>query len=413
MGRRITDTSSIDVPAAMSPSYITTQQQLDVLADRRQNVAQINKKTYYSYPNNGRHTSQTRLRRRLPLCSHVLQLLYPHGSVRLCPKMGKKLATPPFVSEHYAPSRQHKNHFQHGKYRRRTNETRMKNIATILLSTLMLSACGLADGNNGKTPIDQSKLCIFSNDEDAKHCKPGELAMFRPDFWGNEQLPLNVAAIYCDFNHQVMYNVAGVICVFTDERLHLLAEDSSPPSDVTTQKEKKAPRQIKNSGNTYKSPENRPRDNSPMDPRIAKDIISRSREMLALNESIQQNALIKHRNGVHITASTREARYANYMRDWVHKVERVGQLNYPDAARRQGLSGKLIMEVAVLPDGSVRNITILKPTGNKILDDAAVRIVKLAAPFAPFPENIRKDSDILYITRTWTFYSNNSFRTRP
>ena len=147
----------------------------------------------------------------------------------------------------------------------------------------------------------------------------------------------------------------------------------------------------------------------------AADIINRSKEMLSLNESIQQNALVysKRLTGAYITASTKEARYASYMRDWVHKVERVGELNYPDAARRQGLSGKLMVEVAVYPDGSVRNITILKPSGKKILDDAAVRIVKLAAPFAPFPENIRKDNDILYITRTWIFSSSNKLTTRP
>jgi len=147
----------------------------------------------------------------------------------------------------------------------------------------------------------------------------------------------------------------------------------------------------------------------------AADINNRSREMLSLNESIQQNALVysKRLTGAYITASTREARYAAYMRDWVHKVERVGQLNYPDAARRQRLSGKLMVEVAVYPDGSVRNITILKPSGHKILDDAAVRIVKLAAPFAPFPENIRKDNDILYITRTWIFSSSNRLTTHP
>lgn len=147
----------------------------------------------------------------------------------------------------------------------------------------------------------------------------------------------------------------------------------------------------------------------------AADIINRSKEMLSLNESIQQNALVysKRLTGAYITASTKEARYASYMRDWVHKVERVGELNYPDAARRQGLSGKLMVEVAVYPDGSVRNITILKPSGKKLLDDAAVRIVKLAAPFAPFPENIRKDNDILYITRTWIFSSSNKLTTRP
>ncbi|HHJ13988.1 MAG TPA: energy transducer TonB [Gammaproteobacteria bacterium] len=151
------------------------------------------------------------------------------------------------------------------------------------------------------------------------------------------------------------------------------------------------------------------------EPRNNPERINRTREMLSLNESIQQNLQIysKRLEGAYITASTREARYASYMRDWVRKIERVGQLNYPDAARRQGLSGKLTVEVTLYPDGSVRNITILRPSGYKILDDAAVRIVKLAAPFAPFPESIRKDNDVLHITRTWIFSSRNRLTTRP
>lgn len=173
-------------------------------------------------------------------------------------------------------------------------------------------------------------------------------------------------------------------------------------------------RLLTSTDNTRKTPDSKDPQEKPRQPDAA-DIINRSREMLSLNESIQQNALVysKRLTGAYITASTREARYASYMRDWVHKVERVGQLNYPDAARRQGLSGKLMVEVAVYPDGSVRNITILKPSGHKILDDAAVRIVKLGAPYAPFPENIRKDNDILYITRTWIFSSSNKLSTRP
>jgi len=113
-----------------------------------------------------------------------------------------------------------------------------------------------------------------------------------------------------------------------------------------------------------------------------------------------------------ISARTKEFKFASYMRDWVAKVERVGELNYPDAARRQNLSGKLIVQVAVYPDGSVRDITIRKPSGHKILDDAAVRIVKLAAPFAPFPDSISKDTDVLYITRTWVFTSSNRLKSR-
>lgn len=144
----------------------------------------------------------------------------------------------------------------------------------------------------------------------------------------------------------------------------------------------------------------------------AAELINRSMEMLTLNQQIHQTqqAYSKAPKSKFISARTKEFKYASYMRDWVAKVERVGELNYPDAARRQNLSGKLIVQVAVYPDGSVRDITIRKPSGHKILDDAAVRIVKLAAPFAPFPESIKRETDVLYITRTWVFTSGNRLK---
>jgi protein TonB len=146
----------------------------------------------------------------------------------------------------------------------------------------------------------------------------------------------------------------------------------------------------------------------------ARELINRSMEMLTLNQQINQTlqAYSKTPKSKFISARTKEYKYASYMRDWVAKVERVGELNYPDAARRQNLSGKLIVQVAVYPDGSVREITIRKPSGHKILDDAAVRIVKLAAPFAPFPDSIKKETDMLYITRTWVFTSGNRLKSR-
>lgn len=144
------------------------------------------------------------------------------------------------------------------------------------------------------------------------------------------------------------------------------------------------------------------------------ELVNRSLEMLALDRQINQSLLAysKKPRSKFISARTKEFKYASYMRDWVAKVERVGELNYPDAARRQNLSGKLIVQVAVYPDGSVRDITIRKPSGHKILDDAAVRIVKLAAPFAPFPDSISKDTDVLVITRTWVFTSSNRLKSR-
>lgn len=111
-----------------------------------------------------------------------------------------------------------------------------------------------------------------------------------------------------------------------------------------------------------------------------------------------------------ISASTREFKYAAYMEAWRSKVERVGNLNYPDDARKNNLTGSLILDVALNADGSVNEITIRRSSGSKILDDAAIRIVELSSPFAPFPDQIRAETDILHITRTWQFLNNSSFR---
>ena len=156
-----------------------------------------------------------------------------------------------------------------------------------------------------------------------------------------------------------------------------------------------------------------PKPEEKAEPASAEELISRSMEMLTLNQQINQNlqAYAKQPKSKFISARTKEFKYASYMRDWVAKVERVGELNYPDAARRQNLSGKLIVQVAIYPDGTVREITIRQPSGHKILDDAAVRIVKLAAPFAPFPDDIRQETDVMYITRTWVFTSGNRLQT--
>ncbi|MET0026970.1 MAG: energy transducer TonB [Candidatus Thiodiazotropha sp.] len=104
-----------------------------------------------------------------------------------------------------------------------------------------------------------------------------------------------------------------------------------------------------------------------------------------------------------ISASTKEYKYASYLDAWRRKVERIGNLNYPDQARRDKLYGNLVLHVAVKSDGSVEQIRVLHSSGHQLLDDAAVRIVRLAAPFSPFPNEIREETDILDITRTWQF----------
>jgi protein TonB len=114
-----------------------------------------------------------------------------------------------------------------------------------------------------------------------------------------------------------------------------------------------------------------------------------------------------------INASTQEYRYASYMETWRRKVEKIGNLNYPDEARRRKLHGNLILHVAVRADGSIERIRIRRSSGHRLLDDAAIRIVRLSAPFAPFPPEIREEVDVLDITRTWQFLDGGTlFSTR-
>lgn len=113
-----------------------------------------------------------------------------------------------------------------------------------------------------------------------------------------------------------------------------------------------------------------------------------------------------------ITARTRESKYAAYMDAWRAKVERIGNLNYPDGARRKRLAGTLLLDVALNSNGSVNEVTLRRSSGHRVLDDAAIRIVKLAAPFAPLPANIRREADILHIERTWQFLSSNRLSSR-
>lgn len=112
-----------------------------------------------------------------------------------------------------------------------------------------------------------------------------------------------------------------------------------------------------------------------------------------------------------IGARTREYRFANYVEQWRQKIERVGNLNYPQTARIQKLYGQLQMTVSVRADGSIESIRIHRSSGHHLLDESARRIVQLAAPFPVFPEDIRQDTDVLSITRTWTFTRDDQLST--
>ncbi len=109
------------------------------------------------------------------------------------------------------------------------------------------------------------------------------------------------------------------------------------------------------------------------------------------------------------SASTQQARDALYLDGWRRKIEAVGNFNYPRQASEAGIYGQLRLLVALFPDGQVSEVRILSSSGYSILDDAAIRIVQLAAPFDPFPADMREEVDILEIVRTWQFHQSNTF----
>ena len=104
-----------------------------------------------------------------------------------------------------------------------------------------------------------------------------------------------------------------------------------------------------------------------------------------------------------ISANTREYEFASYMSAWVSKVERVGNMNYPMDLRRKKLHGDLVLTVGINQNGTVESVDIMRSSGIREIDQAAVDIVQLAAPYSPLPDNITNRVDILHITRTWRF----------
>jgi protein TonB len=97
-----------------------------------------------------------------------------------------------------------------------------------------------------------------------------------------------------------------------------------------------------------------------------------------------------------------EYRFAQYEDDWRVKIERIGTLNYPPEARGRHY-GNLRLTVTIRPDGTVESVELDRSSGLKVLDAAAFKIVRMATPFAAFPPDIRRDTDLLVITRTWFF----------
>jgi periplasmic protein TonB len=140
--------------------------------------------------------------------------------------------------------------------------------------------------------------------------------------------------------------------------------------------------------------------------------IEQQEAQLAAEVSKERQAYAKRPHKKYISANTTPYVYAAYMNGWVHRIERVGNLNYPEQAREQQLHGDVILTVGLNRDGSVNSIDVTQSSGYPVIDKAAIAIVRLCAPFPALPPNNKEKVDILYITRTWQFQPGDVLKTR-
>ena len=140
--------------------------------------------------------------------------------------------------------------------------------------------------------------------------------------------------------------------------------------------------------------------------------IEQQAAQLAAEVSQERQAYAKRPHKKYISASTKQYAYAAYMRGWVDRVERIGNLNYPQQAREQSLHGDVILTVGLNRDGSVYSIDVTQSSGHAVIDKAAETIVRLCAPFPALPSDKSEKVDILYITRTWEFQPGDVLKTR-
>ena len=139
----------------------------------------------------------------------------------------------------------------------------------------------------------------------------------------------------------------------------------------------------------------------------SQQIAELSAEINKLKNAFQQTP--KH-TWVH-GANAKKYRFASYMDAWRAKVERIGNLNYPEVVTRKKLTGSLLLDVAINPDGSILSTRIIRSSGYPELDRAALRIINMSAPFPPLTKDILKDTDVLHIPRVWRFQQGNRLQT--
>jgi len=198
------------------------------------------------------------------------------------------------------------------------------------------------------------------------------------------------------------------------------ADDSASPMSMPAMKKTPKPQQINEEVLTAQeadmkifSQEKDLQETPEIETLLTPELLARSKEIAKLSAQLdkQVQAFAKKPRQKFIHARTKQYKYARYIAEWTKTIEHVGELNFPGEARRKQLYGDLLLDVALYSNGTIAEITVRRSSGYKILDDAAINIVRIAAPYPQFPENIRQKTDILHITRTWKFLPGGSVKT--
>jgi len=190
-----------------------------------------------------------------------------------------------------------------------------------------------------------------------------------------------------------------------DTRMHPATQPRSEPDAAESSKETRAVTTTADTRQTVpeETEAERPSEN---DANPHESLMERSRDIASLEARLsnQRNQYAKRPRINRVTSvSTMKEVGAAYVRGWQETIERTGNLNYPEQARRRGLHGNVRMMVSINKDGSLRDMQVLQSSGHAILDDAARRIVRQASPFEPFDKRMAEQQDVLEIIRTWSF----------
>ncbi|MDH5444746.1 MAG: energy transducer TonB [Gammaproteobacteria bacterium] len=182
-------------------------------------------------------------------------------------------------------------------------------------------------------------------------------------------------------------------------------EDITPPKADKEKYQRETLTVNKSRQQTYSKPEKIPLPHE-TNKVTAAQLYERSSEIARLSAEINhlKKAFAKEPHHTYVSgANAKKYEYASYLDAWRAKVEKIGNMNYPSKALEKRLTGSLLLDVAIKPDGSLYSVKVLRSSGHPMLDRAAKRIVRMASPFAPLPKEIRKQTDILHIPRVWQF----------